>query len=103
MTPTAREVVAAYLQSKAESTKPQEQRDRVVSATREIVDELPDGFTTRDLRTCVGDYLKDAAGMDGMTASRVSRTVTKTHNDMVADGRLAIDPTSGGSYVHRGA
>lgn len=101
MSPTARDVVAAYLETKAKSTKPAEQREHVATATREIAAELPDGFTYKDVRVCVGEYLGDEPANEGMTAQRIGRTVTKTLNDLVADGVLALD--GGESYVHRGA
>lgn len=100
MSPTAREVVAAYLESKAASTKPAEQRERVATATREIAAELPDGFTYKDVRVCVGEYLADDPANESMTTQRIGRAVTKTLNDLVADGGLAFD---GSAYVHRGA
>lgn len=99
MSPTAREVVAAYLQSKAESTKPAEQRERVAASTREIVGELPDGFTYKDVRVCVGEYLADDPANETLSASRIGRAVTKTLNDLVADGVLAL---AGNAYAHRG-
>lgn len=98
-TTTAREVVAEYLKSKAESNKPAEQRERIAVATVEIVGELPDGFTYKDVRACVGEYIKGVPGYDGMTASKIGRTVTKQLNDLVADGTLAIGTND--RYEHR--
>lgn len=99
--PTAREVVAAYLQEKAESTRPTELREHVAAVTREIVDELPDGFTYKDVRACVGKLVDGQPELEGLTPQRIGRVVTKTLDDMVAGGRLASE--LGGAYVHRGA
>jgi len=94
---SAKDVVAEYLKSKAEADKPAEQRAAVTDATREIVTELPDGFTEKDVRVCVAAYASSLHVLDDFTPSRRNRAVTKTLNELVADGHLSLD---GDAYTH---
>lgn len=98
MTKTAREVVAEYIKSKRETDKPKHQREVVERRTREVVDELPDGFSAKDVRVCVAAVTEGDPELDGMSASRRARQVGKTLNDMVADDALKLE---GELYSHR--
>jgi hypothetical protein len=98
MTTTAREVVATYLRDKAEHDKPAEQRNLISKRTREIIDELPDGFTKRDVSFCVKTLTSNEPLLDDMADNKRSRWVTKTLNDMVADDALRLEGTI---YYHR--
>lgn len=97
MTKTAREVVAEYLRNKDAFTAKDELTKRIEANTREIVDELPDGFTMKDVRTCVA-VLNDAdPELTDMSNGRRSRRITKAVDEMVADGLLNLD---GSVYSH---
>ena len=96
MTPTAHDVVADYLKHKAETDKPAAAREAVAKRTREIVDELPDGFTRKDVGVCVNALLGDDEATD-LSASQRSRHITKTLAEMVADGVVKLDGTT---YSH---
>jgi hypothetical protein len=97
MTTTAHDVVAEYLRDKAEHDRPREQRDLIARRTLEIVDELPDGFTKRDVQTCVRVLTANEPVLDDMTAGKRARTITKTLNDLVADDTLRLE---GDTYTH---
>lgn len=97
MTKTAREAVAEYLKSKRDADKPKWERELVAKRTREVVDELPDGFTAKDVRVCVAAVTEDDPELDGMADGRRSRQVGKTLNDMVADNELKLE---GEIYSH---
>lgn len=97
MTTTPREVVATYLRDKAEADKPKAQRDLVAKRTNEIVDELPDGFTKRDVTTCVNMLVANEPVLDDMTKGKKARVITKTLNDLVADDALKVE---GDYYYH---
>lgn len=94
---TAHDVVADYLKERNAQTKPQRQRAIVADATREIVDELPDGFTIKDVRTCVAALVDENNELDGFTPSRRNRQITKTVNDLVAANALKLE---GELYFH---
>jgi hypothetical protein len=97
MSATAREIVAQYLATKAESTKPDRERELAAEAATAIVDELPDGFTLKDVRACVATFAEHDADLGSMTASRRNRAITKTLDGLVADGALKLD---GDKYAH---
>lgn len=99
MTTTAREVVATYLRDKAEHDKPAEQRNIVTKHTHAIVDELPDGFTKRDVVFCVKVLTANEPLLDDMPDNKRSRHITKTLNEMVADDKLRLE---GSIYYHKG-
>ena len=95
---SAKDVVADYLKSKSETDKPIRERDAVADATREIVAELPDGFTMKDVRVCVNAYAVNVPDAAEMTNARRSRQVTKTLGELVADGHLALNGDD--TYTH---
>ena len=95
--PTAREVVADYLAAKAETDKPKQQAEIVTGHAVAIIDELPDRFTEKDVRVCVGAMSEGNPELDGMTTSRRNRAIRTVLNDSVADGALKLD---GDEYTH---
>jgi hypothetical protein len=98
MTKTAREVVAAYIKDKQDADKPKHERDVIDKRTREVVDELPDGFEAKDVRVCVAAVTEDDPSLDELTSQRRNRQVTKTLGEMVADGSIALN---GKLYSHQ--
>lgn len=94
---TAHDVVADYLAKKAESTKPAAEREAAQNAAAELIDEMPDGFTDKDIRACMAIFAEHDERLTGMTASRRNRAVTKTLNGMVSDGVVKLD---GDRYSH---
>lgn len=96
-TPTAREVVADYLRAKGETDRPSHQRKVAATYTRQVVEELPDGFTVRDVRVCVGVLAESDPDLDGFSAQRRARIITQVLNEGVADGWLTLD---GDEYAH---
>lgn len=97
MTMTAREVVAEYLAKKSAKTAPQAEREAAHDAARAIIDEMPDGFTARDVRACVSALSEGDETLTAMTPARRNRAVTKTLDAMVADGALKLE---GDDYAH---
>lgn len=91
MTTTAHEVVASYLHDKADRDRPKTQRELVAKRTHEIVDELPDGFTVKDVRECVKVLTRDEPVLDDMADPKRNRMVTKTLGELVADDVLKLD------------
>lgn len=95
--PTAHDVVADYLKSKADRTKPDANRELVARRTREIVDELPDGFTRKDVGVCVLALLGDTEAAE-LTPPQKSRQMSQTLAELVADDLLKLE---GSIYSHR--
>lgn len=98
MTKTAREVVAEYIKSKRDADKPAHERKVIDMRTREVVDELPDGFEAKDVRVCVASVTEGDPELDGITTARRNRQVNKTLGEMVADGAVALN---GKIYSHQ--
>lgn len=98
--PTAREVVADYLRAKVDNDRPAHQRKTAAMYTRAVVDELPDGFTVKDVRVCVGVLAETDPDLDGFSAQRRTRIITQVLNEGVADGWLTLD---GDEYAHTGS
>lgn len=96
--PTAAEVVRDYLDRK-QSTAAVEQRREVISTiTSDVVSELPDTFSIKDVRACVYAVADDDPEGKELTPAKRGRIVSKTLNDMVARGVLTIDE-AGSQYT----
>lgn len=98
MTPTAAEIVNGYLTEQRDKNAGKRANAAVATATREIVSELPDGFTVDDARKCVALLVTDHPDVNGMTANKRGRVVTSTLNEMTNAGTLAVDEN--GEYRH---
>jgi hypothetical protein len=94
---TARDVVADYLRAKQEQERPLEQKEIVAERAGEVIAELPDGFTVKDVRVCVGLLCDGDPDLEGLSNGRRARAVTAKLNAMVADGELKLD---GDQYAH---
>lgn len=95
--PTARDVVADYLRAKQEAEKPLEQKEVVAEYAGEVINEMPDGFTIKDVRVCVGILCDSDPALEDLSNGRRARAVTSKLNAMVADGVLKLD---GDEYTH---
>lgn len=96
-------VVRDYLQGKAGQNEADKARAVVRSAAGEIVAELPDGFTARDVRACVATLLEGNTDTAELSTNARGRAVTNALNNLVSDGQLSFvegDGGKGGSYRH---
>ena len=98
MTTTAAEVVNAYLTEQRTKNAGERATEAIAKASREIIGELPDGFTAKDARKCVALFLDGHPDLEGVTTNKRGRVTTKTLNDMVNAGTLSLDEN--GEYRH---
>jgi hypothetical protein len=83
-------VVREYLQGKTQRNENDRARAVVTAATGEIVEVMPDGFTAKDIRTCVGTLLEGNGDTADMTVNARGRAVTTALASLVSDGQLTL-------------
>lgn len=89
--PTAAEVVRDYLDKQTTKKQTNVERDAIGNATAEVIAELPDTFTGRDVRACVALVLDGDETTKDVSTPRRSRLVNKELAKMTQNGLLSID------------
>lgn len=98
--PNAAEVVKAYQEKKREQNAGDRQRELIENATRDVLAEFGGSFTSKDVRACVAEMLSDVPELEGWSANRRSRIVSKTLAAETQSGALVLDANE--NYQQRG-
>jgi cephalosporin hydroxylase len=98
MTLTAQEVVSQYLQTRRQGRGEFGETDKIIiAATREIVEEMPDGFRRRDVVNCVKTMTADTEELAEIKAYRRTLVAGKALAAMVDEG---VIKEQDGAYYH---